>query len=221
MIYLCLLNILINLFTQNRVICGPIVIAHRGASGYLPEHTLESKVMAYMMNVDFIEQDVVLTRDNVPIVLHDIYLDEVTDVATRYPERINKTTNRFYAIEFSLAEIKTLQVTERVKDDKPVYPNRFPVKQSSFQINTLEEEIQIVKGLNKAFSSIYSLDTSGRLKVNRTQPGIYVELKRPDFHKSRNVTNFSEILLDLLKKYNYTSQHDKCIIQCFEAEELM
>ena len=212
-----LISVLIFLINLHNVIkCRPIIIAHRGASGYLPEHTLESKVMAYMMNADFIEQDVVLTKDNVPIVLHDIYLDEVTDVATKYPNKKNTTTNRFYAIDFSLDEIKSLLVTER-----SVYPDRFPIKQSSFQISTLEEEIQLIKGLNKAFDSIYSLDTSGRLRSNRTQPGIYVELKRTDFHKSRNKTNFSEIVLDLLRKYNYTSYHDKCILQCFEAEELM
>jgi len=55
-----------------------IVIAHRGASGYLPEHTLASKTLAFAMNSDYIEQDVVLTKDFVPIVLHDIYLDEVS-----------------------------------------------------------------------------------------------------------------------------------------------
>ena len=50
-----------------------VVIAHRGASGYLPEHTLEAKAMAFAMNADFIEQDLVLSKDNVPIVIHDIY----------------------------------------------------------------------------------------------------------------------------------------------------
>ena len=58
----------------------PIVIAHRGASGYLPEHSLEAKAMAHAMGADYIEQDVVLTRDGVPIVLHDIYLEPTTDV---------------------------------------------------------------------------------------------------------------------------------------------
>ena len=64
-----------------------IVIAHRGASGYLPEHTLEAKAMAYHMNVDFIEQDLVLSKDDIPIVIHDIYLDDVTDVSKKFPNR--------------------------------------------------------------------------------------------------------------------------------------
>ena len=50
-----------------------IIIAHRGASGYLPEHTMEAKAMAYAIHPDFIEQDLVLSKDEVPIVIHDIY----------------------------------------------------------------------------------------------------------------------------------------------------
>ena len=61
-------------FQKNKV-----VIAHRGASGYLPEHTLEAKAMAYAMHPDYIEQDLVLSKDNIPIVYHDIYLDNSTD----------------------------------------------------------------------------------------------------------------------------------------------
>ena len=58
-----------------------IVIAHRGASGYLPEHTLEGKALAYGMGADYLEQDVVMTKDNKLIVMHDHYLDNVTNVA--------------------------------------------------------------------------------------------------------------------------------------------
>ena len=64
-----------------------IVIAHRGASGYLPEHTLPAKAMAYAMNVDFIEQDIVLSKDDVPIVIHDIHLETVSDVAIQFPDK--------------------------------------------------------------------------------------------------------------------------------------
>ena len=55
----------------------PIVIAHRGASGYLPEHTLAGKALAYGLGADFLEQDVVATRDHKLVVLHDLYLDDV------------------------------------------------------------------------------------------------------------------------------------------------
>ena len=66
---------------------APIIIAHRGASGYLPEHTLAAKAMAHAMGADFIEQDVVLSKDGVPVVLHDIYLGSTTDVAQRFAGR--------------------------------------------------------------------------------------------------------------------------------------
>ena len=67
-----------------------IVIAHRGASGYLPEHTLEAKAMAHAMGADYLEQDLVLSKDDIPVVIHDIHLDEVTNVAERYPGRARK-----------------------------------------------------------------------------------------------------------------------------------
>ena len=60
-------------------------IAHRGASGYLPEHTLEAATLAFSLRPDFIEQDVVITKDDIPVVLHDIHLETVTDVETYFP----------------------------------------------------------------------------------------------------------------------------------------
>ena len=106
----------------------PIVIAHRGACGYAPEHTLVAKALSYAMGADFIEQDIVLTRDDQPIVLHDVHLDRVTDVAQLFPERA-RADGRYYAIDFLLEEIRQLKVHERVdwSTDKVVYPNRFPV----------------------------------------------------------------------------------------------
>lgn len=64
-----------------------LVIAHRGASGYLPEHTLPAKAMAYAQGADYLEQDLVMTKDDRLVVLHDHYLDRVTDVAERFPQR--------------------------------------------------------------------------------------------------------------------------------------
>ena len=115
------------------------MIAHRGASGYLPEHTLEAKAMAYVMNPDYIEQDLVLSKDNVPIVIHDIYLDDVTNVAETFPNR-KRDDGRFYVIDFTFEEIQTLKVTERFnpKTGKQVYPNRFPQNKSSFRLHSLQ-----------------------------------------------------------------------------------
>lgn len=94
-----------------------VVIAHRGASGYLPEHSLPAKAMAYAQGADYLEQDLVMTKDNELVVLHDHYLDRVTDVADRFPDRARKD-GRYYAIDFTLPEIKSLKFTEGFDIDK-------------------------------------------------------------------------------------------------------
>ena len=105
----------------------PLVIAHRGASGYLPEHTQAAKTLAYGLGADFLEQDIVLTKDDVPVVLHDIYLDTVTDVAKRFPGR-KRADGRFYVLDLTLAELKQLRVAERfnAKTGKAVFAKRYP-----------------------------------------------------------------------------------------------
>jgi glycerophosphoryl diester phosphodiesterase len=142
----------------------PVIIAHRGASGYLPEHTLPAKAMAYAMGADFLEQDVVATRDDELVVLHDIHLDRVTDVAQRFPARA-RADGRYYVRDFDLAEIRALNVTERLDEaGRPVYPKRFPPGSSRFGVHTLAEELAFVRGLNDA--------TGGTT-------GVYPEIKRP------------------------------------------
>ena len=166
-IVICVLSLGIEMaYAQDK----PIVIAHRGACGYVPEHTLEAASMAHAMQVDFIEQDVVLSKDNIPVVLHDIHLDTVTDVAQKFPGRA-RSDGRFYAIDFALDEIKQLFVHERIslKTGKAVFPNRFDASKALFRVPTLEEEIELIKGLNAA---------TGR------DIGIYVEIKKPAWHLS-------------------------------------
>ncbi|MEX1221104.1 MAG: glycerophosphodiester phosphodiesterase family protein [Idiomarina sp.] len=91
----------------------PIKIAHRGAPAYVPEHTAEGVAMAHAFNVDFIEQDVVLTRDSIPVVLHDIRLDHVSNVAKVFPKKI-RPDGHFYVMDFSLDELRKLRLNERV-----------------------------------------------------------------------------------------------------------
>jgi glycerophosphoryl diester phosphodiesterase len=183
----------------------PIVIAHRGASGYLPEHTLEAKAMAHAMGADFIEQDLVLTKDDVPIVMHDIHLDTISDVVVRFPDR-KRADGRYYALDFTLAEIKQLHATERfnAKTGKPVYANRFPKGKGKFEIPTLEEELQLIQGLNQS---------TGR------KAGIYPEIKQPAWHRKEG-HDISKIVLPLLKKYGYGTRADACWLQCFEWDEV-
>ena len=181
-----------------------IVIAHRGASGYLPEHTLASKAMAYAMGADYLEQDVVLTKDNVPIVLHDIHLDAVTDVSDRFPGR-HRGDGHFYAIDFTLKEIQSLRVNERVDTTtgNAVFSPRFPPRKSRFVVPTLAEEIELIQGLNQS---------TGR-KV-----GIYPEIKRPAWHR-REGRDISVRVLDVLTEYGYVTRTDLVYLQCFDLRE--
>ncbi|HFQ5397514.1 TPA: glycerophosphodiester phosphodiesterase [Vibrio vulnificus] len=186
----------------------PLVIAHRGASGYLPEHTLEAKTLAYAMKPDYIEQDVVMTKDDQLVVLHDHYLDRVTDVAEKFPNRA-RADGRYYAIDFTLAEIKTLKVTEGFNiDDKgnkvQGYPTRFPMWKSDFTVPTLAEEIELIQGLNKTLG--YNI-------------GIYPEIKAPWFHRHEG-KDISKAVLNTLKAYGYTDKNSKVYLQCFDPIEL-
>jgi glycerophosphoryl diester phosphodiesterase len=183
----------------------PIVIAHRGASGYLPEHTLPAKALAYGMGADFLEQDVVLSKDNIPMVLHDVQIDTVSDVAKRFSDR-KRDDGRFYALDFTLAELKQLQMTERFdyRTGKQVFASRFPVWQSSFSIVTLEEELQFIQGLNKS---------TGR------NVGIYPEIKSPAWHRKVG-RDISRVVLDVLARYGYKTKTDPVYVQCFEFSEV-
>lgn len=184
-----------------------IVIAHRGASGYLPEHTLPAKAMAYAQGADYLEQDLVMTKDDHLVVLHDHYLDRVTDVAERFPDRARKD-GRYYAIDFTLDEIKSLKFTEGfdIENGKQVqtYPGRFPMSKSDFRVHTFEEEIEFVQGLNHS---------TGK------NIGIYPEMKAPWFHHQEG-KDIAAKTLEVLKKYGYSDKQDKVYLQSFDVAEL-
>ncbi len=184
----------------------PIVLAHRGASGYLPEHSLPAKAVAHIQGANFVEQDLVLTKDGVPIVLHDIHLDTTTDVAERFPGRQRKD-ERYYAIDFTLAEIKQLKAFPRfdVKTHRVAYPNRFPLAGHTYQLHTFEEEILFLQGLG--------------VSTGRTV-GLYTEIKQPTFHQQEG-QDIARIVADILRRHGYGTRKDEaCWIQCFEETTL-
>lgn len=184
-----------------------IVIAHRGASGYLPEHTLEAKAMAHAMGAHYIEQDVVMTRDDRLIVLHDVTLDRTTDVAEKFPGRA-RADGRHYAVDFDLEEIRRLGAGEgarmRGARREAVFPERFPLGLSSFRVPTLEEEIELIQGLNRS---------TGR------EVGIYPEIKRPRFHRDEG-KDISMAVAAALKAYGYADRGDRAFLQTFDHDEL-
>jgi glycerophosphoryl diester phosphodiesterase len=183
----------------------PLVIAHRGASGYLPEHTIAAKAYAHALGADFIEQDLALSKDDVPFVIHDIHVDTVTDVAQRFPER-KRADGRYYVLDFTAAELKQLRVTERfnAKTGQRVFPRRFPAHQSTFQLSTFEEELQLIQGLNRS---------TGR------DAGIYPEIKQPKWHRLQG-HDISRAVLTILARYGYATKADACFLQCFELPEI-
>lgn len=195
------------LLMTSEAVAQKVVIAHRGASGYLPEHTLPAKAMAYAMGAHYIEQDLVMTSDDQLIVLHDITLDRTTDVAQKFPDRARED-GRYYAIDFTLAEIRQLAATEgfEIENGEAVqgFKSRFPMNRSSFQVPTFQEEIEMIQGLN----------------VSTGQDiGIYPEIKQAAFHRAEG-KDISSKVVEVLKQYGYTDKSDKVYLQTFEFEEL-
>ena len=183
-----------------------IIIAHRGASGYLPEHTLQSKAFAHALGADYLEQDVVATADGELIVLHDIHLEQVSDVTERFPDR-GRSDGRYYAIDFSLEEIRQLSVYERTTSDgtRTYYPGRFPHRLGQFRIVTLDEEFEFIQSLNRS---------TGRVA------GVYTEIKRPAWHRDQGI-DITPLVLRTMADHGYRQRGDPVYLQCFDDRELM
>ena len=186
----------------------PIVIAHRGASGYLPEHTLAAYGVAMLQGADFIEPDLVMTRDGELIARHDNRLDLTTDVAAR-PEfaRLKRTKDvdgtrmsGWFSEDFTLAEIKQLRSIERLPDIRPGN-RRFD---GQFEVPTLREILAVVR------------DHEQRLG---RRIGIYPETKHPT-HFARLGLPMEPALVALLGDYGYTRKDDPVYLQSFEPTSL-
>ncbi len=173
-----------------------IVIAHRGASGYLPEHTLPAYALAHGMGADYIEPDLVLTRDGQLICLHDIHLEATTNVEQVFPDRA-RDDGRWYAADFSLDEIRGLEAEERLS-------SRFPQGRSRFGVPSFAEMVELVQGLNE--------------RTGRTV-GIYPELKAPAWHRTEGLP-MEEVLLGVLDRYGYGERGAPVFVQSFEEESL-
>jgi len=183
----------------------PLVIAHRGASGYRPEHTLASYTLAIEQGADFIEPDLVATKDGHLIARHEPVLDATTDV-TAHPEFASRRTTHeldgkpvtaFFASDFTLAEIKQLRA---------VQPNPARSKQydGQFEIPTFEE--------------ILALRESASAKYHR-QIGVYPETKHPAFHVALGLPLESR-LLDALRRHHLDRADAPVFIQSFESANL-
>ena len=182
----------------------PVVIAHRGASGHLPEHTLQAKALAYAMGADYLEQDIVATRDDELVVLHDIHLDGVTDVAQRFPGRA-RADGRYYVRDFTLAEIESLTVHERTDHKgRQVFPSRQSHRGGEFRVHTLGRELELVADLR---------DSGGH------EVGIYPEIKSPAWHVAEGV-DITILVLNVLEQFGYRRHADPVYLQCFDEAEV-
>ncbi|BAY48830.1 glycerophosphoryl diester phosphodiesterase [Scytonema sp. HK-05] len=182
----------------------PIVIGHRGASGERPEHTLESYKLAIQRGADFIEPDLVSTKDGVLIARHEVNITETTDVASR-PEFGDRYTTKtidgvtekgWFADDFTLEEIKTLRAKERLSFRDQSYNGKF-------EIPTFQEIIDLVKQVEAE---------TGR-KI-----GIYPETKHPTYHDSVGLS-LEEPLVETLEKNDFTDP-SRVFIQSFEVGNL-
>ena len=180
-----------------------MVTAHRGASGDLPEHTLEAYLLAIEQGADFIEPDLVMTKDGVLIARHENDIADTTNVAEVYPER-KKTkiidgqkVESWFTEDFSWKEIQKLRAKQRLSFREQKWND-------SFSVPSFEQVLQLLE------------------KVNQTREkkiGIYPETKHPTYFAQIQL-NLEPALLALLKKYGYLNKLDQVIIQSFETSNL-
>ena len=173
-----------------------ILVAHRGASAYAPEHTIESYQLALKQNADFVEQDLQITRDGVLVCLHDLTLERTTNVKEVFPNNFREElvggaqVRHWYVSDFTLAQIKKLDAgswfNEKFKDAR---------------VPTFQEAIDLVRG----------------------KAGIYPETKAPEVYNQRGF-DMERLVLDALQRNRLDQQsgsrHTPVIIQSFSPESL-
>ena len=186
----------------------PIVIGHRGASGYRPEHTLASYRLAIRLGADYVEPDLVSTKDGVLVARHENEISGTTDVAD-HPEFADRRTTKtidgravtgWFTEDFTLAELKTLRAKERlpeVRPDNTRYDGRF-------EVPTFQEVLDLVKEESRR---------SGR------RIGVYPETKHPTYFDSIDLS-LEEPLVRTLRRNGLDKSRSKVFIQSFETGNL-
>ncbi len=172
---------------------APLVIAHRGASGWLPEHTLGGYELAIRMGADIVEPDVQLTADGFLVAMHDTTLTRTTDVETLFAPR-NGTYN---VSDFTLAEIKTLTVEPVGPQASTSYPGFTPSTAEPFRVPTLDEVLDFVNAHNAATGE----------KI-----GVYPESKVP------NRSELNQKIVEALNAKGFTERDQNAYIQTFSHD---
>jgi glycerophosphoryl diester phosphodiesterase len=187
---------------------NPIIIAHRGASGYRPEHTIAAYELAIALGADYIEPDLVSTKDGVLIARHENEISQTTDIAN-HPEFAHRQTTKiidgesktgWFTEDFTLAELKTLKAKERIPQLRP----QNTVYDGLLEIPTLQEIIDLAKSKGTEIGRII---------------GIYPETKHPTYFKSIGLS-LEEPLLANLQANGYQGANAPVFIQSFEVSNL-
>lgn len=197
----------------------PIVIAHRGASGYAPEHTLVSYFIAIEQGADYIEPDLVMTRDGVMVARHENEISGTTDVADRSQFAARRTTKvvdgvsitGWFTEDFLLAELKTLRARERIPQLRPANTRL----DGRLEIPTLEEILALARGVEEGRRV-----RARELGLPAPPPiGVYPETKHPSYFASLGLA-MEEPLVATLERYGYRGAGGRAFLQSFETGNL-
>jgi glycerophosphoryl diester phosphodiesterase len=183
----------------------PLVIAHRGASGYRPEHTLESYRLAIELGADYIEPDLVATRDGALVARHEPDISLTTDVASRveFADRKRKVEidgvvyEGWFTVDFTLQELKTLRAVQPRADRSQEFDGLYAIP-------TLQEIIELAQNESKRLGRVI---------------GIYPETKHPSWHCSLGLA-LEPTLLKVLQASGWHGRDAPVFIQSFESGNL-
>jgi glycerophosphoryl diester phosphodiesterase len=198
---------------------APIVIGHRGACGYVPEHTLTSYFIAMQDGVDYVEPDLVMTKDGVLVARHENEIGGTTDVAEHREFARRRTTKTIDGVEhsgwftedFTLAELKSLRARERIPDVRPGN-TRFD---GQFEVPTFEEILALLAGVQQQREM--AARQSGLPPPKRI--GVYPETKHPTYFEGLGLA-MEELLVNTLHRHGYKGPDGLAFIQCFEVANL-
>jgi len=186
----------------------PLVIAHRGASGYRPEHTLAAYELGARMGADYVEPDLVSTKDGVLVARHENEISGTTDVASHSEFASRRQTKvidgvsvtGWFTEDFTLAELRTLRAKERI----PQLRQRNTIYDGRYRIPTLTEVIRLTRVLSREL---------GR------EIGIYPETKHPTYFRSIGLP-LERPLVRTLREHDLDDRRDKVFVQSFETSNL-
>ncbi|MGB8327991.1 MAG: glycerophosphodiester phosphodiesterase [Steroidobacteraceae bacterium] len=196
-----------------------IVIAHRGASGYLPEHTLATYFMGAEQQADFLEPDLVMTRDGVLVARHENEISTTTDVAT-HPEFAERRTTKtvdgvelsgWFTEDFTLVELKRLRARERLPELRPANA-RFD---GMFAVPTFDEVLELAKSIDRLRLE--------RARAHGAAPpppiGVYPETKHPSYFAQLGLA-MERGVIDALERHGFGPDGSPAFIQSFEVANL-